>query len=114
MLRDNALRVGWDLPWSFDLQHHYRERGLADMTKVVNLYLCNPQGGYDIMKEDVYKPMGTMMPTAVSVYETSEGQVCVSRMNLGGMSAMFHGTVRKTLKEGGAKLEKALNGVVVA
>ena len=73
MVRENALRVGWDVPWRFELQQHYRERGLSDMTKVVNIYLCNPQGGYDIMKDDVYKPMAVMMPTAVSVYETSGG-----------------------------------------
>ena len=112
MIRENALRVGWDVPWCFELQQHYREKGLSDMTKVVNLYLCNPQGGYDIMKSDVYKPMAVMMPTAVSVYETSGGEVHVSRMNLGRMSSMFRGTVREALRGGGAKLEKALEEVV--
>ena len=112
MVRDNALRVGWDVPWDFELQQHYRERGLSDMTKVVNVYLCNPQGGYDIMKGDVYKPMAVMMPTAVSVYETSDGEVHVSRMNLGRMALMFRGTVRETLRSGGANLDKALEGVV--
>jgi len=112
MVRDNALRVGWDVPWRFELQRHYCDKGLSDMTKVVNLYLCNPTGGYDIMKSDVFKPMAVMMPTAVSVYETSGGEVHVSRMNLGRMSLMFGGTVREALKGGGANLEKALDGVV--
>ena len=112
MVRDKALSVGWDVPWRFELQQHYRDRGLSDMTKVINVYLCNPQGGYDIMKGDVYKPMAVMMPTAVSVYETSAGEVHVSRMNLGRMSAMFRGTVRAALKKGGANLEKTLEGVV--
>ena len=52
MVRENALRVGWDVPWNFELQEHYREKGFSDMTRVVNVYLCNPQGGYDIMKSD--------------------------------------------------------------
>ena len=82
------------------------------MIKVVNIYLCNPQSGHNIMKGDVYKPMAVMMPTAVSVYETSGGEVYVSRMNLGLMSAMFGGTVREALKGGGANLERALEGVV--
>ena len=112
MVRENALRVGWDVPWRFELQQHYREKGFSDMTKVINVYLCNPQGGYDIMQGDVYKPMAVMMPTAVSVYETNGGKVYVSRMNLGRMSAMFGGTVRGALKGGGANLEKALEGVV--
>jgi uncharacterized protein (DUF302 family) len=112
MVCENALRVEWDIPWRFEMQQHYRDKGLSDMTRIVNVYLCNPQGGYDIMKNDVYKPMAAMMPTVVSVYETSGGEVYVSRMNLGRMSAMFGGIVRDTLKGGGARLEKALEGVV--
>jgi len=112
MVQENALHVGWDIPWCFDVQQHYQEKGLSDMTRVVNLYLCNPQGGYDIMKNDVYKPMAVMMPTAVSVYETNSGKVYISRMHLGRMSAMFGGIVKDTLKDGGANLEKALEGVV--
>ena len=112
MVRENAVRVGWDTPWRFELQQHYCERGFSDMTKVVNVYLCNPQGGYDIMKSDVYKPMTVLMPTAVSVYETNGGEVHVSRMNLGRMSSMFGGTVREALRGGGANLEKALEGVI--
>ena len=112
MVRQNGLRVGWDVPWSFELQRHYCESGLSDMTKAVNVYLCNPQGGYDIMKSDVYKPMAVMMPTAVSVYETSGGEVYVSRMNLGRMSSMFGGTVREALRDGGTNLEQALEGGV--
>ena len=112
MVGENALRVGWDVPWRFELQQHYCKRGLSDMTKVVNRYPCNPQGGYDIMKGDAYKPMAVKMPTAVSVYETSGGEVYVSRMNLGLMSAMFGGTVREALKGGGANPERVLEGVV--
>ena len=112
MVHENALGVGWDVPWRFELQEHYCEKGLSDMTRAVNVYLCNPQGGYDIMKSDVYKPMAVMMPTAVSVYETSDGEVYVSRMNLGRMALMFRGTVRETLRSGGANLDKALEGVV--
>ena len=112
MVRENATRVGWDVPWRFELQQHYREKGFADMTRVVNVYLCNPQGGYDIIKGDVFKPMAVLMPTAVSVYETNGGEVCVSRMNLGRMSLMFGGAVRKALRDGGKNLDKALEGVV--
>ena len=114
MVRENAVHVGWDVPWCFELQRHYREKGFSDMTRVENVYLCNPQGGYDITKSDVYKPMAVLMPTAVSVYETNGGEVHVSRMNLGRMSSMFGGTVRRALSGGGANLEKALEGVVDA
>ena len=38
----------------------------------------------------------------------------MNRMNLGRMSAMFGGTVKGALKDGGANLEKALEGVIDA
>lgn len=66
------------------------------------------------MRDDAYKPMAVMMPTAVRVYETSRTEVYVSRMNLGRMSMMFTGMVKAALKRGGQKLEKVLEGVVEA
>jgi hypothetical protein len=56
--------------------------------------------------------MAVMMPTAVSIYETNDGGVYVSRMNLSRMSTMFGGKVREALKSGGGNLERALEGVL--
>ena len=112
-VHENALEVGWNVPMVFELQKHYIEHGLSDMSKATNIYLCNPQGGYEIMKDDEFKPMSVMMPTPVSVYENSAGDVFVARMNLGRMSAMFGGSVKTTLQEGGARLERALAEVLI-
>ena len=112
-VHENALEAGWDVPMVFELQKHYIEHGLSDMSKATNIYLCNPQGGYEIMKDDEFKPMSVMMPTPVSVYENSVGDVFVARMNLGRMSIMFGGSVKTTLQEGGARLEKALAEVLI-
>jgi uncharacterized protein (DUF302 family) len=98
----------------FDLQSHYTKHGLGDMSRATVVYFCNPRGGYDISRDDESKPMFVMMPTAVCVYETSTGEVKVARMNLGLMSTMFAGIVRKTLKQGGSNLEKALEGIIAA
>jgi len=111
-LREQALEVGWNVPVEFPLQKHYVEHGLEDMGRCVNLYLCNPEGGYAISRDDVFKPMFVMMPTAVSVYESSAGEVRVARMRLGTMALMFGGVVRRTLKDGERRLRAALEGVV--
>jgi len=111
-LREQALEVGWNVPLEFPLQEHYIEHGLVDMGRCVNLYLCNPEGGYTISRDDVFKPMFVMMPTAVSVYESSQGKVRVARMRLGMMAKMFGGEVKQTLREGEQRLRAALEGVV--
>jgi uncharacterized protein (DUF302 family) len=113
LLRDQARVVGWSVPIEFPLQEHYIERGLGDMTRCHNLYLCNPGGGYTISRDDAFKPMFVMMPTAVSVYETSRGEVRIARMRLGAMAIMFGGDVKRTLEEGEKRLRAALHGLVL-
>ncbi len=113
-VRENALETGWNVPNVFDLQSHYTEHGFADMSRATVIYFCNPKGGYDISRDDEFKPMFVMMPTGVCVFETSTGEVRVARMNLWLMSLMFAGVVRRALKEGGSNLEKALEGIIAA
>jgi len=107
-----APRNGWQIPEIRDLQKEYQEAGLSDPTKVKVIYFCNPQGGYDILKDDSNKSMSVMMPMGVSIYETSEGRVEIAAMNLGMMSGMFSGVVQEVLNNGAANLEKTLQGIV--
>jgi uncharacterized protein (DUF302 family) len=111
-LTESARQNGWDIPDTRDLQQKYHEEGLTDMTKCTILYFCNPQGGYDILKDDRNKSMSVMMPMGVSIYETSDGRVEIAAMNLGMMSGMFSGVVQEVLNNGAANLEKTLQGVV--
>jgi uncharacterized protein (DUF302 family) len=107
-----APRNGWQFPDIRDLQKEYQEAGLSEMTKVKIVYFCNPQGGYDILKDDSHKSMSVMMPMGVSIYETSDGRVEIAAMNLGMMSGMFSGAVQEVLSNGATNLEKTLQGVV--
>ncbi len=107
-----ATRNGWQIPDIRDLQKEYQEAGFSGMTKVKIMYFCNPQGGYDILKDDRNKSMSVMMPMGVSIYETSDGRVEIAAMNLGMMSGMFSGAVQEVLSNGAANLEKTLQGVV--
>ena len=107
-----APRNGWQIPDIRDLQREYHDAGLSDMTKIKVIYFCNPQGGYDILKDDRNKSMSVMMPMGVSIYETSDGRVEIAAMNLGMMSGMFSGVVQEVLNNGAANLEKTLQGVV--
>ncbi len=104
---------GWKIPDIRDLQREYQEAGLSDMTKVKIIYFCNPQGGYDMLKDDRNKSMSVMMPMGVSIYETSDGRVEIAAMNLGIMSGMFSGVVQEVMSNGAANLEKSLQGVLV-
>jgi uncharacterized protein (DUF302 family) len=103
---------GWQVPDIRDLQKEFQEAGLSDTTKVKIIYFCDPQKGYDILKDDSNKSMSIMMPMGVSIYETSDGRVEIAAMNLGMMSGVFSGVVQEMLSNGAANLEKTLQGVV--
>ena len=103
---------GWQVPDIRDLQKEYQEAGHSETTKVKIIYFCNPQGGYDILKDDSNKSMSVMMPMGVSIYETTDGRVEIAAMNLGMMSGTFSGVVQEVLNNGAANLEKTLQGIV--
>ncbi len=111
-LEEAAKKNGWTIPEIRDLQQDYVEEGLEDMTKVKILYFCNSQGGYNILKDDDYKKMSVMMPMGVSVYETTDGQVRIAAMNIGFMSMMFSGTVKKVLQEGGGNFRNSVKNII--
>jgi uncharacterized protein (DUF302 family) len=111
-LEESAKGNGWTIPEIRDLQQDYVEAGLEDMKKVKILYFCNPQGGYNILKDDDYKKMSVMMPMGVSIYETNDGQVKIAAMNIGFMSMMFSGTVKKVLQEGGGNFKKSVENII--
>ncbi len=111
-LEESAKKNGWTIPEIRDLQQDYIEEGLEDMTKVKILYFCNSKGGYDILKDDDYKKMSVMMPMGVSVYETNNGQVGIAAMNIGFMSMMFSGTVKKVLLEGGGNFKNSVENII--
>jgi uncharacterized protein (DUF302 family) len=112
VLERNTVMYGWEIPQVRNLQKTYIDAGLADMTRVKILYLCNPEGGYAILKSDDFKAMSVMMPMPVSVYEKNDGTVGISSMNLGMMAGMFSGAVKEVLKKGAEDFEKSLQGIV--
>ena len=111
-LEESAKKNGWTIPDIRNLQQDYKKEGLEDMTKVKILYFCNSQGGYNILKNDDYKKMSVMMPMGVSVYETNDGQVKIAAMNIGFMSMMFSGTVKKVLQEGGGNFRNSVENII--
>ncbi len=112
-LSESAKQNGWLIPDTRDLQHEDHAVGLDDMTRCTILYFCNPQGGYAIFtSNDTNKAMMAMMPMGVSVYETTDGQVKISAMNLGLMSNFFSGVIKDLLTDGSARYEKSLEAVI--
>lgn len=111
-LEESAKKSGWTIPEIRDLQQDYVQEGLEDMSKIKILYFCNAQGGYNILKDDDHKKLSVMMPMGVSIYQTNDGQVKIAAMNIGFMSMMFSGMVKKVLQEGGERFRKSVENII--
>ncbi len=112
VLMGNIPKNNWSIPDTRDLQKLWIEEGIDEAPKIKILYLCNAQGGFDITREDELLPMTVMMPMALSIYETSKGEVEVAFMNLGMMSGMFTGVPHEVLKSSAQNLENAIKDII--
>lgn len=111
-INEAAPQNGWLIPDIRDLQQLYQSEGLSEMTKLKIFYLCNPQGGYKIVKEDKNEALSVMIPMGVSVYETSDGQAEIAAWNMELMSGMWAGVTGEVLSTGAENLGKTLEGIV--
>ena len=74
----------WKLIKILDLQETMRKNG-KDVLPVKVVEMCKPDYAYQLLSEDSQRIYSNMMPCRVSVYEKSDGNTYISRMN----SAMF-------------------------
>ncbi len=104
-LQTAAQGKKWLVPKIYDMQASLKKEGYADMTKLSIISLCQPEYAYNILKNDADKRISAVMPCRTGVYETQDGKVMISGMNMGLMSKMFGGNIANVM--GGVADEEA-------
>ena len=108
----SAKKQGWVIPKIYNFQESLRKFGYDDMTKVKVLSLCQPHYAHKILKEDINKKVTAIMPCRFGVYETKDGQVYISEMNIKLMSKMFGGIIEEVMGKVTAEEDEMLKGVI--
>ncbi|MFZ5429368.1 MAG: DUF302 domain-containing protein [Bacteroidota bacterium] len=106
-----AKESGWNISHMYNLQATMAKHNL-EVEPVVVMSLCKPQIAYNILGADSERPASVMMPCRVSVYQTKDGKVQISRMNTGLMSGMLAGITRSSMDQAGNEIETLLNQVI--
>ena len=101
----------WKVPAIFDIQKNILDAGHKDMTKVKIVSLCQPHYAKKILESDDDKKVTTMMPLGIGIYETKDGQVYISTMNIGIMGMMFGGTIADVMGDAGEEIEEMLEDI---
>ena len=70
--------------------------------------LCQPKHAGKILSRDENRIVTSLMPCRVSVYETSDGKVVISRMNSGLVSKLFGGEIATVMADASQETEEIL------
>ena len=106
-----AGQEGWKVAKTFDIQKNIVDAGHAEMTKVKIVTLCNPHYANRILSADSDKVVTTMMPLGIGVYETADGSVYMSEMNVGLMGMMFGGTIADVMGDASTDIARMMSSV---
>jgi uncharacterized protein (DUF302 family) len=76
-----------------------------------SINVCNPRYASRILANDADRGVTAFMPLAIGVYEDAQGQVHVSRLNVGLVGMMFGGTIADVMGTAGADLAEVVASV---
>ncbi len=108
---DSAVEQNWKVPQTYKLDVSVQEAGF-DVAPVTVIELCHPNHAGKVLAEDDARVVTSLMPCRISVYETSSGEVIISRMNTGLISKLFGGTVSEVMAQASAENEVILSAVL--
>jgi len=110
-VKDAAAANDWKVPTIHEIDKSVKKAGF-NVLPVTVIELCHPKLAGTILEDDDAKVVTSMMPCRLSIYETKDGKVKVSRMNTGLVSKMFGGTVTKVMADATKQSEKIVSSVL--
>ncbi len=101
---------GWKMPHVHDLQATMHKHNY-EVDKVKVLEICKPSIAQKILSRDTERLVSNLMPCRISVYEKSDGQVYVSRLNSVKMGGVFGGIIKDAMSVAGNESEEMIQVV---
>ena len=88
---------GWAIHGNqpIDMNQSMAKHGVTFKPRVKLVKLCNAEYAKDVLGTD--RHISTMMPCTLSVWESDDGKVYLSRMNLALMAKMFGGNIARIM-----------------
>lgn len=111
-LQQAVDEMGWKTPHVHDLQATLAKFDY-DVRKVKVMEVCKPDVAQLILSKDDERIASTLMPCRISVYEKSDGQVYVSRLNSVKMGGLFGGIIKQAMDIAGNESEEIIQSVTV-
>ncbi|MBN2460019.1 MAG: DUF302 domain-containing protein [Candidatus Cloacimonetes bacterium] len=108
-LQQQIYSNNWEVRHIYEIGEDLYNMGYEGMFLRVNVIsFCQPEYTYSILQDHHNRKISAIMPCRIAIFEDNEGNVFLSRMNIGLFSKMFSGDIGKILKLVAADDEKIL------
>ncbi len=95
-LSDLIPESGWKEITVLDLQAIMKKNG-KEILPVKVVELCKPDYAYRLLSDDTQRIYSNMLPCRISVYEKSDGNCYISRLNAAMMAAQLGGVTEEVM-----------------
>ena len=102
----------WKIIQMLDLQETMRKNG-KDVLPVKVVEMCKPDYAYQLLSEDSQRIYSNMMPCRVSVYEKSDGNTYISRMNSAMFAEQIGGVMQDVMSKAFDDVEKMIKKITI-
>ena len=96
LLTELVPEYEWKIIQILDLQETMSKNG-KEVLPVKVVEMCKPDYAYQLLSDDSLRIYANMMPCRVSVYEKSDGNTYISRMNAALFAAQIGGVMQKVM-----------------
>ena len=109
--KEETAKAGWSVLNANNMAGVLSERGFT-LHPVVILDVCSGQYSARILENDNYRPISAFMPCRVSIYQTSDGNVFVARMNTAAFVAMMPPEVAEVMSASDDEISRVIANTV--
>ncbi|MBN2128840.1 MAG: DUF302 domain-containing protein [Sedimentisphaerales bacterium] len=105
-LEKSIANEGWVVSAVSDMNRSMAKHGVEFGPRVKLVKLCKPEYAKSVLTTD--RHISTLMPCSFAVWESDNGTVHLSKMNMGLMAKMFGGNIARVMGGSVVRDEKAM------
>lgn len=112
MIETQAVKNGWAVAKIYNMEKRMKKAGFEDAARVKIIELCHAVHTNDILSQEDDMYIAAIMPCRIAVYEKKNGDVFISKMNIGLMSKFFSENVKEVMGQVAEEDERILEQVI--
>ncbi len=107
IFKEEIKNAGWSVLNANNMSGVLSSKGHT-LHPVMIIDVCSGKYSAKILAKDEYRPVSAFMPCRVSIYQTSDGNVFLSRMNTGAFGSMMPEEVAEIMSKSDSEISKII------